>query len=294
MTQALVAGLLGYQSATGAFGAIVQEPQASSRPDETCLITAQICLILLSPGLAGRDPLLQLSLERGLSFIESCAAPEGNGWFRMHATMPPNAALPDLKTTALAWLALVLAGRREPQVARDALLTVIRDTEVSAPRPEDSAWIAPGLCRTWPTRGQHVNPVDLVANIHLAACRASLGLPLPTAAREAMTHASAALDPAGGNFSQISPMCASPAEVELALEQAVRAGQEALVPALRTVRQLGFGRRDRLARRPADRPLHCLPDGGTVWSAPSLQLARWLYDLSHDSRPDPRPRLPCP
>lgn len=292
MTRVLIEGLLGYQSATGAFRSTVETAPGLRHQDETSAITAQVCLVLLRPGLASRSAPLRRALDAGLSFIESCASPGGDGWFHLHPpreTAPP----PDLQTTALCWLALLQAGRRTPEAGGLALGRVIRDTRVNAPSPEHPEWAPADLCRSWQHETVPRNPVDLVSNIHLAACRALTGLTLAPAAAEAITRASAGHASAGRSLQEVSPFTPDPAEIELALEQAVRAGQTALLPALKAARRDGHGRQDRLARRPADRPLRCDPGGWPLWRAPPLQLARWLYDLSYGERPEPRPLQPC-
>ncbi|SDG95154.1 hypothetical protein [Alloyangia pacifica] len=289
MTRVLIEGLLAYQSASGAFRATVETAPGIRHPDETSMITAQVCLFLLRPGLASASAPLRHALDAGLSFIERCASPCEDGWFHLH---PPREAAPppDLQATALCWLALLQASRCTPQTARAALAGVIRSTAITAPGPDDPAWVTPGLCRS--ERGP-AGAVDLVTNIHLAACRALTGLRLEPAAAAAITRASAGHTRAGRSLNEVSPFTPDAAEIELALEQAVRAGQTALLPALKAARRDGHGRQDRLARRPAERPLRCDPGGWPVWRAPPLQLARWLYDLSYGERPAPRPLQPC-
>lgn len=295
MNSALIEALLGYQAKSGAFRATREAADGSTAQDETCLFTAQVCLTLLRPGVGSATAPLRRALGLGLDFVEGCAAP--GGWFRMHAPAGGAAdARPDLPNTALAWLALLLAGRRSPGDARRTLSQILSAAAVAAPRPEDPGWVVPGLCRSWPGEEPDPacpdNPVDLIANIHLAGCCARAGLRLRADLAGAMTRACADADLSSGCLLRLSPFAASPAEIEIALERAVRAGEEALVPALKSIRARKFGKLDRIARRPADRPLHCQPGGAPRWSAPSLQLARWLDDLSHGTRPMPAPLQP--
>lgn len=293
MTGALIEALLGYQTGSGAFRSSVSRAGGGLVHDETCLFTAQVCLILLRPGLAAAQPRLQQALDRGLGFVESCADP-GSDWFRLYPFGSGSGAAmtADLPNTALAWLALLQAGRRTPAAARRALAAIHREARIAAPGPGDPDWVVPDLCRSRAGHAGTANPADLIANIHLAACGALAGLPSPPGVIAALNRACAARDLSAAELARISPYAGSPAEIEFALEQAVRAGQDGLVPGLKSLRARKFGRLDRLARRPADRPLHCQPGGQPLWYAPALQLARWLYDLSPGARPLPAPLHP--
>jgi hypothetical protein len=283
------AELLAAQSASGAFPSTV-EAGGERQADETCFVTAQVALILGELSQSGAHHAggaVRRAWERALDFVEACASPDVAGAFLFYpATLPtprlPVRLMPDGDDTALAWLALMQAGRRPRALARAVLPPLFDHLRVAAARRGDPPWIRAGAYRTWFALPDGANPVDIAVNVNILACLADAGCaapPQPDPAAAIVTAACRTADLSVSSLRSLAPFYADPAEVEIALERAVRLGAAGMTAAWRAVRKHGLQRRDRLAGRPPDRPLYCNAHGRPIWRAPSLQLARRCRDL---------------
>lgn len=279
MTDAL-AELLSEQTAHGAFPSWVESGDVVHR-DATCFVTAQVALILqdllaTSPSQARA---LREARDRALTFVEACAAPELSGAFRFYPydLDSPRLAIrlpPDGDDTALAWLALLRAGWRSKAEARAVLPSLFDRLRAAGSQRGDPPWLRRGAYRTW--FDDLGGPPDVCVNANILAALAEAGCPAVPEPAAAITAACATLEPSNLTLRALAPFYADAAEVAIALERAVSAGARDLAPAAMRTADLNW--RDRLAGRPANRPLYCNAHGRPLWRSPSLQQARRRLD----------------
>ncbi len=285
-----LAALLALQRPSGAFPSSVGEGE-DVLEDETCFVTASVALLLapLPDGGGGRA-----AGERALDFVERCERPEAPGAFGFYPADPSSPRVvhglpPDADDTALAWLALLAAGRRTPAEARAAFRACIGPSSRRLVPGDAPPWTRPGAVRTWLVERGRDNPVDLVVNANVAALAARIG----ETAHPAFAGACATLLAAArGGYPpvafarRLAPFYASICELGLAVSRAVALGAGALAPCLAWLADADRGD-DPL--RP-DKPLYCNAHGSPVWRAPALQLARSLAA----ARPDGFAAAPPP
>ena len=280
--------LLSEQTARGAFESTVNS-HGEIRVDETCFVTAQIALILTDiagPCAAERDRICQ-ARDRALDFVEACASEPVPGAFlfypeRIDSPRLPIRLPPDGDDTALAWLALMRAGRRSKDAARATLPVLFERLRAAATQRGDPPWVRSGVYRTWfgPSAGH--NPADAGVNANILAALAEAGC-LPPAVEDraaaAVNAACSALEPSRSALRSLAPFYANVTEFAIALDRAVGAGATALTPAWTVLLSMRLDRRDRQAGRPLDRLLYCNLHGRPLWRSASLQRARRCHDL---------------
>jgi hypothetical protein len=272
--------LLSEQTARGAFPSAV-EGNGTSQVDETCFVTAQVALIL--GVLADQGALVRDAHARALDFVEACASADVPGAFRFYPETldGPRLAIflsADGDDTALAWLALLRAGRRTKDEARSALPPLFDRLRAGGPQRGDAPWVRSGVYRTW-FDGQG-GPADICVNANILAVLAEAGCEPaePDRAAKAVNAACATVEPSKGSLRMLAPFYADAAEIAIALERAVAAGVAALAPAAERAASLDLT--DRRAGRPLDRPLYCNAHGRPLWRSASLQRARRCRDLA--------------
>lgn len=273
--------LLSEQTAHGAFPSFVADPalaagEDAGLADATGFVTAQVALVLRD--LVDIAPVGE-ALDRALDFVEACAAPGLDGAFcfypprldtpRLVADLPP-----DGDDTALAWLALMRGGRRTAGQARSVLPALFERLRLTGSRRGDPPWARRGLYRTW--FGPDGGPPDACVNANILAVLAEAGC-LDDGAVAPLNAALSMLEVDASGLRVLAPFYAHAAELSIALDRAVDAGVMALAPA--AARASAPNRQDRLAGRPAERPLYCNAHGRPLWRAPSLQRARRCHDL---------------
>ena len=295
--------LLALQSGNGAFASEI-ETASGVIADQNCFSTAQIALVLGDLRLRIGDPDRHLAKahSRALDFVESCADRRILGSFGFYPNTEEGAAPsplgvrlnPDIDDTALAWMALVRGKRRSAEQLRKSLPPLIAGSTVRVARRGDPPGTCAPLLRTWmspPGTGDlDPNPVDLIANLNMAACLTLAGLPASPAWLHRLTLWSERCDGSRSSMRSISPYYLEAVELEIALRRAVQSGCSALAPALTRLRQLGMDEHDQWQRRPERRALYCNAHGNPRWYCPALQQARFCADLSQP--PARRLRLP--
>ena len=200
----------------------------------------------------------------------ACAAPELSGAFRFYPKEAEGYQVnrdlpPDADDTALAWMALVAAGRRSKAQAVSTLEPLFTRCRTRARYRGDAPWVRSEVYRTWLDTSSAPNPADLCVNINILACRAMVGLPPELSVVETLESALShwALTPE--NMRVLAPYYAHPDELEYAIARAIKAGamsvksEQALPPVPRE-----------------DQPLYCNSHGRPIWRSPALHRARQL------------------
>lgn len=285
-----VAALLALQRPSGAFPSAVGEG-VDAVEDETCFVTASVALLLAE--LPDRDG-VGAARERALDFVERCERSEAPGAFGFYPADGDSPRLvhglpPDADDTALAWLALLAAGRRDPEQGRTAFRARIGPAARHLVPGDAPPWTRPGAVRTWLVEVGRDNPVDLAVNANVAALAVRVG----ETAHPAFSGACATLLAAtrGGyapaEFARrLTPYYASVCELGMAVSRAVALGAGVLAPCLAWLAGVDA---DGDPLRP-DKPLYCNAHGSPVWRAPALQLARALVAARPGGGGAPTPR----
>jgi hypothetical protein len=296
MSQAGLAALLAWQAPDGGFPSCVGEG-ADSIEDRTCFVTASIALLLatMAPGTVAPDTIVPNTIaaetvpssldcraarDRALDFVERCEAPDAPGAFGFYPFDGRGSRLvdqlpPDADDTALAWLALLAAGRRDAAAARAAFHDRIGPASCHLVPGDAPPWVRPGAVRTWLVECGRDNPVDLTVNANVAALAARIGAADHPAAEGACASLLAA---ASGGYEPVAfrrhltPYYARIDELRLAVERAVALGAGALAPCLPWLEATGLA----AASHAPDKPLYCNAHGSPVWRSPALQHARIL------------------
>jgi hypothetical protein len=281
MSQASLAALLASQAPDGGFASRVGDG-ADSIEDRTCFVTASIALLLAAMALesveSGMD--CQAARDRALDFVERCEAPDAHGAFGFYPYDGQGPRLvdrlpPDADDTALAWLALLAAGRRDISAARAAFHDRIGPASRRLAPGGAPPWVRPGAVRTWLVECGRDNPIDLTVNANVAALAERIGAADHPAAEGARASLLAA---AGGGYEpaafrrHLTPYYARIDELRLAVERAVALGAGALQPCLKWLEPSGPAE----ASLAPDKPLYCNAHGSPVWRSPALQHARIL------------------
>lgn len=223
---------LATQQPSGAFPSWASTP-AGTWPDENAFATALTALELLRwPDTPGT----RAAAERALAWLAGCGRSDRRGVYGFYPWTGHPAWLgerlpADVDDTALVQLLrLALGGGLDE--ARWALHVVLEGQRLTRAPAAAAPWVLPGLYATWLDGGRVVNPVDLCANLNVAALRARLGAAEPHAAALAQAWALGleALHRGHARPEQLAPYYPHPGEWVHALGRALRCGAAILAP----------------------------------------------------------------
>ena len=269
---------LATQAPSGAFAARVWLPDGPLL-DHNAFCTALTALELLR---WPRRPEPLEAARRALAWLEGCGREGRRGVYGFypwcgHPDWMGERLPADVDDTALVHLLRLALGesKREPAWALHVAMEGQRLTR--SPRGA-SPWILAGLYTTWLDGARLPNPVDLCANLNVAALRSRLGCAEPhvTVLGAAWASGLAALEAGRARPEQLAPYYPHPGEWEQALRRAIVCGAHGLSPLLAPMR--------RLAQSCAPGPL-CSSAGGLVrWDSPALSALRACPDAPDTSR----------
>jgi hypothetical protein len=273
--------ILDQQSSSGAFPSTVGRG-LDSIVDETCFVTSWVGLLLLQDRDSSRDRHVVEVVSRACNFVESCESEPGSGQFRFYprtgsARRLPIELEPDADDTALAWMLLLSAGRRSSAEAHRVLVPILSANVQRWVGEGEAPPKRPGLVRTWLGRSGGANPVDLTVNANVAALLCTLGLRghwLYCDLVESLCHSVVRSGFAWAPLRRLSPYYAHPIELLLAIDQAVQAGADELVPSRDSLRSQSWARVDDDVVRAFGRPLCNNDHGRPRWRSRVLQAAR--------------------
>lgn len=277
--------LLASQRPNGAFVSTI-ELGTERIEDENCFVTAGVALLLHDIASSGNGDRARVenACNRALDFVDACESPQMPGAFCFYPAHDNGPRLvhglpPDADDTAIAWLALIAAGRRRAAQARCAFREHIGPAATHY-LSGNAPWIRPGAVRTFLIdQGSH-NAVDLAVNANVAALAACIGAqddPAATGARASLVAAARGRYDPRRLGRRLTPFYASCAcELRMAVARATAFGATELALAA-----------EWLAPQPNepdplrdDKPLYCNDHGHPIWRAPCLQQARrlaWLW-----------------
>jgi len=273
--------VLAAQCANGAFASTVTRG-AERIEDHSCFVTGSVALLLhvLASSGRGERARLERARERALDFVEACESPQLPGAFCFY---PADDRSPrvvyglaaDADDTAVAWLALLAAGRRGIAAARKAFRECIGPASRQLV-PGHAPWLRPGAVRTFLLEQGRDNPFDLVVNANVAALAARIGErdhPAAVGARASLRAAACGRYDARRLGRRLTPFYpCSVCELRLAVARAIALGAAELAPVLEWLAERS-GDDDPLRQ---DKPLYCNDHGQPLWRAPCLQQARRL------------------
>ena len=280
----LLADILATQHAEGGFPSLVEQPEGSKQ-DYNCFITALTVLELLEVRkYFPEHKALQDAIERACSFLEHCEAPDlpGAFWYYPSNINTPRlniAISPDLDDSAVAWLALLMAGTRGERAALSAIESVFEANRQSYRPPRAGKWVRPGAFRTWIGLPTHRNPVDCCVNANIIALYAYLHRNDRESYRAAVTTVSKGVSITKASYlyqRSLTPYYAHAMELLYAVRRAVRQGAYELQAALVVLEAQDWNHETSAAPYPRDRPICCNDWGKPIWTAPVLQAAREL------------------
>lgn len=214
-----------------------------------------------------------------LDGLERCRSLAGGFRFWPPELQPlwaPN--LPDdTDDTALMVLELFLAGRMTRTEARRTACLTIGRHRIAFFERAGPPWRRAGVFRTWHREGSREDLVDCVMTANVLGLLAALDpLSLPGSA-EATAMLETAIAWAGNDqerAASLSPFYPDPAELVLALAQAVAQGAKRLEPVHAAAAATPWGRDATIRTGRAHHPLCSSPYGHMVWRAPALAALR--------------------
>ena len=251
------------------------ESAGQRRPDRNGFITALAVRALRRQDIAMPDAKLDAMLDA----LERCRSPGAGYGFWAPCARPEWAPqLPDdADDTAIMTLELHAAGRLSREEARRiACLSIGRHRIARLPllRPP---WLRTGVFATWHRRGIALDLIDCTAIANALAAFAALDLHDIPGVRISTAMLRDAVAWAGNDETRacsLSPFYPEPAEFVLALQHAVEAGADDLIPVHAAAAQTPWGRDAETRATRDDHRVCSSPYGFTVWRSPALARIR--------------------
>lgn len=271
----LVQKLLSEQAPSGAFYTTVLH-KGKRFQDENGLVT---CLVLRELSKLPGNTVIRSAIERGLDFIQSCAAsekPKTAFHFYPEGRQPEwlgRIQIPRADDTALAAITLV----RHGLMSKEKAVSVADGLEISRLHnlPDGTfSWVQPGAYRTWLDDKMRPNRVDCVANANIATFLKVIGEDHRSgyaAAVETIRQGVTRMIKTPNSTALLSPYHPDPAELFYAIERAKEAGVDFGDLCMDTVAQL-----KPMRRNAGLMPVCSTVDKRTLWFSHGLQMARTI------------------